>query len=357
MNAWIDELRSVTASGEDACLVTIAMTRGSAPREVGAKMLVTSDRTFATVGGGELEYQCARIACQILAEPESVESRLRKFTLGANCGQCCGGVVEVMFERIAASRSSWVSKLSDLYATRTAAAVVTEIGSAGKAVITQQHVVEDPAGTATDESIVETARSILLDGSGACLNTVDDGNGRKRRIMIEPVACSDFNIAVFGAGHVGTATIAALSRLDCNVRWIDNRRGIFPGLALPKVAFLESEQPGLEVGAMPAGSHFLVMTHSHALDFEICDRILRREDFAYCGLIGSLSKRRRFERMMRQQGLSESLLDRLTCPIGISGIAGKSPQDIAVAVSAQLLRIRSEAALEQARADENVVYV
>jgi len=357
VNAWIDELRSVTESGEDACLVTIATARGSAPREAGAKMLVTSDRTFATVGGGELEYQCARIACQMLAGPASAESRLRKFTLGANCGQCCGGVVEVMFERVAASRSSWVSKLSELYVTRTAAAVVTEIGAAGKAVITQQHVVEDLAGTLTDESVVETARGILLDGSDACLVAVEGVNGLKRRIMIEPVVCSDFNIAVFGAGHVGTATVAALSRLDCNIRWIDNRRGIFPGLALPKVTFLESEQPGLEVGAMPAGSHFLVMTHSHALDFDVCERILRREDFAYCGLIGSLSKRRRFERMMRQQGLPEPLLNRLTCPIGISGIASKSPQDIAVAVSAQLLRIRSEAASTKAHRDENVLYV
>ena len=59
----------------------------------------------------------------------------------------------------------------------------------------------------------------------------------------------------------------------------------------------------LEVAAMPAGSFYLVMTHSHAIDFEICDRILRRGDACYCGLIGSVSKRRRFEKRYRQQGM------------------------------------------------------
>ena len=46
---------------------------------------------------------------------------------------------------------------------------------------------------------------------------------------------------------------------------------------------------------------------------------------------------------MRKQGLAESLLERLTCPIGVSGIAGKKPADIAVAVAAEILRIRDAA--------------
>jgi xanthine dehydrogenase accessory factor len=70
---------------------------------------------------------------------------------------------------------------------------------------------------------------------------------------------------------------------------------------------------------------------------------LRRGDFAYCGLIGSIPKRRRFERDMRKQGLSDSLLERLTCPIGVSGIASKKPTDIAIAIAAELLRIRDAA--------------
>ena len=68
--------------------------------------------------------------------------------------------------------------------------------------------------------------------------------------------------------------------------------------------------------------------------------MLQRDDFAYCGLIGSLSKRRRFEKLMRDAGMSNTALQKLTCPIGIDGIRGKKPAEIAVAVSAELLKTR-----------------
>jgi len=150
---------------------------------------------------------------------------------------------------------------------------------------------------------------------------------------------SDLNIAVFGAGHVGSAVVATLSGLDCNIRWIDSRRNIFrnvPGNVRP----IEAAEPALEVAAMPPDSYYLVMTHSHALDFDICDRILRRQDARYCGLIGSLSKRRRFEKRYRQQGMSQELIDALVCPIGVNGISGKKPAEIAVSVAAELLKLR-----------------
>ncbi len=91
---------------------------------------------------------------------------------------------------------------------------------------------------------------------------------------------------------------------------------------------------------MPAGSCYLIMTHSHPLDLEICDRVLRRDDFVYCGLIGSLSKRRRFERLLRKQGMTDDVLRRLTCPIGIAGIDGKKPAEIALAAAAEILPTR-----------------
>jgi xanthine dehydrogenase accessory factor len=82
------------------------------------------------------------------------------------------------------------------------------------------------------------------------------------------------------------------------------------------------------------------MTHSHALDFAVCERILGRKDIAYCGLIGSLTKRRRFEKRFRAQGMGEAALARLTCPIGLPGIRGKKPAEIALATAAELLHVR-----------------
>jgi len=86
------------------------------------------------------------------------------------------------------------------------------------------------------------------------------------------------------------------------------------------------------------------MTHSHALDFDVCDRILRRGDARYCGLIGSVSKRRRFEKRFRQQGMAQAVIDTLVCPIGVDGINGKKPAEIAVAVAAEILKTRERVA-------------
>jgi xanthine dehydrogenase accessory factor len=175
--------------------------------------------------------------------------------------------------------------------------------------------------------VLGEARGLLQGGAAV----VSEG------LFYEPVRGSDFNIAVFGAGHVGAAVVNVLSGLDCNIRWIDSRRDIFR-TAPRNVRTIETSEPALDVAAMPPSSYYLVMTHSHPLDFDVCDRILRRGDAAYCGLIGSLTKRRRFEKRFRQQGLPQSAIEQLVCPIGVTGISGKKPAEIAIAVAAEILR-------------------
>ncbi|MBT8445473.1 MAG: xanthine dehydrogenase accessory protein XdhC, partial [Gammaproteobacteria bacterium] len=204
-------------------------------------------------------------------------------------------------------------------------------GSAGKFIIAAD--LETGPGELPHE-VRERALTML-----AC----DGGTERLGEYVIETVVNSDFNIAVFGAGHVGAAVVPLLASLDCNVRWIDSRRNIFR--ALPQnVRAIEAAEPALEVAAMPPGSYYLVMTHSHAIDHDIVSRILLRSDAAYCGLIGSVSKRRRFEKRFRAQGIGDAKVAGLTCPIGVDGISGKKPAEIAVAVAAELLQSRDRAA-------------
>lgn len=338
MNEWIDELSDLTAAGQRVVLVTVSGIRGSAPREVGAKMIVTDTATIGTIGGGQLEYQCTRIACDMLTDAE--QPTLRKFPLGSSMGQCCGGVVDILFEPIASGLPAWLRDLRALHGQREPAVIVTDLnGEVGTSVVTATDVFGD--NDALSASIVEQARDGLSAGRTA---------HRIEQWFFESIVGSDLNIAVFGAGHVGSAVVQALSTLDCNIRWIDSRRNVFRGTP-SNVKTVESRDPALEVAAMPANSCYLVMTHSHAIDFDICERILRRDDVTYCGLIGSLSKRRRFEKRFREQGLQDVELEKLVCPIGVAGISGKKPAEIAVAAAAELLQ-----AYEQAVGDARPVY-
>ncbi len=331
MNEWIDELADLAAAGEPAVLVTVAGIRGSAPREIGAKMIVTRRESIGTIGGGQLEYQSSRVAVEMLDESTAT---LRSFPLGSAMGQCCGGVVEVLFEPVSGGMPDWLRDLKALHGQREAAIIATQISrsSPEKIVVTAEAVFAgDPAS-----SLVPRARALLRDSSRATRNVQE---------FYEPVVAPSLNIAVFGAGHVGAAVVHSLSSLDCNIRWIDSRRKIFR--KVPRnVRAIEAPEPALEVAAMPAGSYYLVMTHSHAIDFDVCDRVLRRGDARYCGLIGSVSKRRRFEKRYRQQGMPEALLGELVCPIGVDGISGKKPAEIAVAVAAEILRLHEHASAQ-----------
>ncbi|HZF80668.1 MAG TPA: xanthine dehydrogenase accessory protein XdhC, partial [Rubrivivax sp.] len=134
-----------------------------------------------------------------------------------------------------------------------------------------------------------------------------------------------------------------LATLPCQVSWIDEREEQFPpDLALPPhIDKLCVEPVAAEVAAAPPGCCYLVLTHSHDLDLALASAILQRNDVAWFGLIGSQTKRARFEARLRQRGVDEARLQRMVCPIGLPGIRGKEPEVIAMAVVAQLLQFAS----------------
>jgi xanthine dehydrogenase accessory protein XdhC len=143
-------------------------------------------------------------------------------------------------------------------------------------------------------------------------------------------------LVLFGAGHVGEAVVRAMAPLPCRIRWLDSR----PGLAAEHVA-----DPAAVT--TEATDLVLVTTHSHALDLAIIEARLRHEDFAWLGLIGSATKRRRFESQLKAAGIPAERLARLVCPIGLAAIRGKDPAVIAASVAAQLLTVMETMAKSQ----------
>jgi len=155
---------------------------------------------------------------------------------------------------------------------------------------------------------------------------------------------SDFQVNLFGAGHVGQALVNILGTLPCSVTWIDSRQGIFPRHVPANVSVYHRDDPEFEVPDLAPQSYCAVMTHSHPLDEKIVSAILRRDDIAYCGLIGSRSKALRFRKRLAARGLSDIRLRGLTCPIGDPAIGGKHPGEIAFALVSQILQLHQEKA-------------
>jgi|FEC22Drversion2_1045045.scaffolds.fasta_scaffold00517_5 xanthine dehydrogenase accessory factor len=293
-----------------AALVTVVSTRGSAPREAGARMAVAPGGAIAgSIGGGTLEWRAIDIARTILADGDSAATLRRSFALGPDLGQCCGGRAEIAIERFGAADLDRVGQYALLEA------------SGGFA-----------AATRFGDSTRPTERRIA---TGRLTSPPEDCD------LVETFGDRRHPVLLFGAGHVGRALILALAPLPFAVTWADSRADAFPELMPENVtAVLESRPAGLVADA-PAEALVVIMTHSHALDLDICAAALARNTFPYVGVIGSATKRARFASQLAAAGLGQSAIDRLRCPIGVPGISGKEPPIIAAAVAAELLIMRT----------------
>jgi len=340
MNEWLHALRQCGERGLDAVLVTVLSGTGSTPRDAGARMVVTVDAIHGTIGGGELEYQAIDVARTLLRS--SAEKQTRRFPLGASLGQVCGGAANLAFERVPAG-AAWVRALAELEAAGTPCVLATPAGedAAGRLIVGAESCWGSLGDAARDARAVALAREMLARGEENPQVAALDGDAR---VVLEPVRPVDLEIVLFGAGHVGRALARVLGTLPCRVRWIDGRASEFPSKVAGNIHVVVTDAPLDEVGRSREGAFFLVLTHSHALDFELVEAILKRGDFAYCGMIGSATKRRTFENGLAKHGIRPEMLARFTCPIGVPTIKGKEPATIAVAVAAQLLELRERGA-------------
>ena len=273
----------VDVLGRERCVVvTLDSVIGSAPREAGCRMIVTTDKIFGSIGGGNLEFEATAHARELLAMESMPGQEHQPVALGPALNQCCGGSVTLLFECHQATVPGWLEELMD-------------------------------------KARLET------------LETVDG------KWWLELIGVQLKPLILFGAGHVGQAVARLLADLPFKVTWVDNRPDVFPEQAGPNINIVEPDDPQSEVSKASSGSIFVVMTHSHQLDEDICFEVLSRGAFAWLGLIGSITKRRRFIQRLAQRGIGETSLAQLVCPVGLRGIKGKQPATIALSLVAQLM--------------------
>lgn len=208
---------------------------------------------------------------------------------------------------------------------------------------------------ATDELAPQRAHYPLGPALGQCCGgavTLAFTRLDAKALAAWPKTAPRFHLQLYGAGHVGRAIVAALAPLNVIVDWIDERDAEFPpdGGLPPHVRKVCVDTIEAEVACAPRGAFYLVLTHRHDLDLRIGEAILTRGDFGFFGLIGSKTKRHRFIHRYEQRGIAAETIARMTCPIGVPGIAGKEPEVIAAAVVAQLLQVSSARHAEAADA-------
>jgi xanthine dehydrogenase accessory factor len=311
-------IREALENERRAALISVIKVEGSAPREIGARMVVLQDAgSVGTIGGGRLEYETLAMAEAALSA-EKPSASLQVWPLGPNLGQCCGGSVTTLIETFDGGDLAQIRQL----ASAEEAGPFTVVSRIGE----QDRVVRQ-----------------ILDRD---VEAAERGGGFARQRFVERFGELRNTVILFGAGHVGRAVVLALSQLPFSVRWIDSRADQFPDYVPANVTTIRTDEPELEIDAAPLGAFVLIMTHSHPLDYSIAAKALRRPDFGFVGLIGSATKRARFTSQARQLGLSGQQIAQLVCPIGLPDIKEKEPSIIAAGVAAQLLIARERAKLQ-----------
>jgi xanthine dehydrogenase accessory factor len=266
--------------------ITVLATEGSAPRGAGTTMTVTVDSVAGTIGGGSLEYRAIEQARLLLAHRDGAW-RVQDYPLGPLLGQCCGGRVRLLIERM-------------------------------------------DAPLPTGNVLRFTPERVWREEGDAPLPGARGARPEPGECWSAPADMPRTPLMLFGAGHVGRAVVRALEGLPFLVAWYDGR----PGYAdLPGVTVCADEDIEQCVTELQGHGAILIMTHDHALDYRLA-RAALSGPARYIGLIGSHTKRARFVSRLDAEGID---VTRLTCPIGLPGIAGKEPAVIAASVTAQLL--------------------
>ncbi|WP_394761564.1 xanthine dehydrogenase accessory protein XdhC [Phenylobacterium sp.] len=314
MSEWIDQALAAVTRGEQLAMATVVGAQGSTPREIGARMLVWPDHFTGTIGGGSLERQALDQARKLLTH-DTRRHALQDYPLGPLLGQCCGGRVRLLVERLDAESAPWLADAAQaceqgqpfrLQAAIDGANLTRSVAAGGG---------EDPADNVPRIPIPEV------------------------RTLSEAITPAKPRLVIFGAGHVGQAVARAFAPLPFHLDWLASREDLRPEAGGTQATILDEDDLEACVSAAPAGTLLAIFTHSHDLDYRLTRAALARGDFGYLGLIGSRTKRARFESRLRDDGFSDADLARLICPIGIPTLKSKAPAVIAVSLAAELLAL------------------
>jgi xanthine dehydrogenase accessory factor len=323
LRSWPEAAAQLLASEPAVVRVLVAQARGSVPRDAGICMLVSATRLLGTVGGGQLEWQAVAAARELLAQGREAAS-LQHFTLATDLGQCCGGVVDVWMECFTLASRTLLHKA---HAASLRGAAVWRSALEGATVA--HEVVLDSSQRPEVAQLLAAERSAAIPQ----LSVEPDG----RITLLERLDEMLPALWIFGAGHVGQALARIAVELPVCLTWIDPRQELLPRPLPARVRVLQVADPAETVAAAPPGTFFVVLTHSHSLDYQLCREILRRADQAWVGVIGSKSKAARFRSRLLREGFDPATVAQLVCPMGLPNIKSKWPSVIAVSVATQLL--------------------
>lgn len=361
-------MAAALADGRDVVLVTIAGGKGSAPRHAGSQMLVDAEGlACGTIGGGALEAHAIAQARALLG---SGHGRFEQLDLVADLGMACGGSASLLYAAVRGGEARWTQLAAAIIRCldeRTPATLLLrcpegqQLFEAAAALVDAdgKELAGDCGAAPADADRTAGAGGFASLGNGS--DAVDDDGAAGRAAVCDATplhsvgaAASRFDGAwlalplempvravVFGGGHVGRATVAALARVGFACTLFDSR----PEFACPEDFLGAREVLCGDFDSIAASislderDFILIMTPGHNSDFAVLEQVLR-QPHAYVGLIGSRRKIAAARQQMLAAGIPQADIDAVHMPIGLA-IGAETPEEIAISITAECIQARA----------------
>jgi len=313
-------------------LATVIYRSGSAPRDIGAKMFVGDDgKCFGTVGGGRLEFDACKEAMQIM---ETGELKILHVRMNSNAvaddGMLCGGDVDILLEPVNEKYIELYRKVGRLLQKGGKGVVVT--GFEGNTI--RKTLIEQDAVT-TGDLLEEKEIKKFYEYIQGNQPVVIDG------FVIEPLKVFSL-LYIFGAGHVSQFISKIAKIVDFYVLVIDDREEFANRERFPDAdeIIVEDFHTVFEKLKFTGQEFVAIVTRGHKYDADVLAEALKRP-LKYTGMIGSRRKIKIVFDFMRESGFGEEAIGKVHAPIGLA-IGAETPQEIAVSIVAELIKIRGE---------------
>ncbi|HEU4511838.1 MAG TPA: XdhC/CoxI family protein [Nocardioidaceae bacterium] len=358
MRDVLTELMRWWEAGETVGMGTVVATFRSAPRPAGASMLLgPGGEAVGSVSGGCVEGAVYELAESVLETGVPVLERYgvsddEAFAVGLTCG----GILDVYVEKV--NRETF-PELGDIAADLDAGrpvAVATVIehpdpGRLGRRMVIRPEDAEQPrtgslGSERADDAVADDARGLLATGHNATLTYGPDGErrGEGMRVFVWAFAPAP-RMIVFGAIDFAAAVARIGSFLGyevtvCDARPVFATASRFPGADEVVVdwphRYLKKE---IDAGRVDGRTVLCVLTHDPKFDVPLLEVALRMPEVAYVGAMGSRRTHDNRLKRLREAGLTEEEISRLSSPIGLD-LGARTPEETAVSIAAEIIALR-----------------
>jgi xanthine dehydrogenase accessory factor len=352
MRDVLDSLASWWADGKSVALATVVATFSSAPRQAGASMLVgPGGEAVGSVSGGCVEGAVYELGTEVLADGRS---RLQRYGVSDDdafaVGLTCGGILDIFVEKIDSSTFRELGSIAEAVRDGDPVALATVISGPserlGKRLVIWPDRMDGSTGSdRLDGAVRDDARGLLDAGRNGMLRYGVDGQrrGEGLDVFVESFAPPP-RMIVFGAIDFAAAVAKISGFLGyrvtvCDARPVFATASRFPGANEVIVEwphrYLAAEAAA---GRIDARTAICVLTHDPKFDVPVLDVALRLPEVGYIGAMGS--RRTHDDRLarLREVGLTEAELARMSSPIGLD-LGARTPEETAVSIAAEIIAL------------------